>query len=301
MAGLDGEAAVITVVNNDAAGEGFNDPTPVAPVGGNNGTTRGAQRLIVFQRAADIWGGLLVSPVPIRVGATFDPLPCNTTSAVLGMAGPASALRDFTGTLRSSTWYPAALANALHGSALDPGDDMTAQFNSSIGTTCPLPTVWYYGLDANPAGNQIDLLTVVLHELGHGLGFTTFVDLATGAKPFGFDDTFMLNLEDHTTGKLYPAMTDAERVTASQNTGNLHWVGAQVRAASGALTAGKVGDHVQMFAPSPQQPVSSVFHWDTALSPDQLLEPVYTGPVHSPMLEFPLLQDIGWMLLTPLP
>ena len=56
----------------------------------------------------------------------------------------------------------------------------------------------------------------------------------------------MLNLEDYATGKLYPAMTDAERVTASQNTGNLHWVGAHVRAAIGALTAGKVGDHVQM-------------------------------------------------------
>jgi hypothetical protein len=53
---LDVEAAIITIVNNDAAGEGFNDPTPVAPVGGNNGTTRGAQRLIVVQRAADIWG-----------------------------------------------------------------------------------------------------------------------------------------------------------------------------------------------------------------------------------------------------
>jgi hypothetical protein len=285
IAYLDVGAAVITVINDDAAGEGFNDPMPVAPVGGNNGTTRGAQRLIVVQRAADIWGGLIVSPVTIHVGTTFDPLPCNTTSAVLGAAGPASAFRDFTGTLRSGTWYPAALANALHGSDLDPGDDITAQFNSSIGTTCPVPTVWYYGLDANPPGNQIDLLSVVLHELGHGLGFTTFVDPATGAKALGFDDTFMLNLEDHSTGKLYPAMTDAERVTASQNTDNLHWIGAQVRAASGALTAGKVGDHVRMFAPSPQQPVSSVSHWDTALAPDQLLEAVYTGPSHSPMLD----------------
>jgi len=104
----------------------------------------------------------------------------------------------------------------------------------------------------------------------------------------------MLNLEDYATGKLYPAMTDAERVTASQNTGNLHWVGAHVRAAIGALTAGKVGDHVQMFAPRPLQPVSSVSHWDTVLSPDQGMEPVYTKPCHSPILELPLLQDIGW-------
>src|SRR5262249_60190992 len=30
-------AATITIINNDGAGEGFNDPTPAAPVGGNPG------------------------------------------------------------------------------------------------------------------------------------------------------------------------------------------------------------------------------------------------------------------------
>ena len=73
------EAAVIRVINNDNPGEGFNDPTPVAPVGGNTGTTLGQQRLIAFRRAADIWAGLIASAVTIRVGATFDPLPCNAT------------------------------------------------------------------------------------------------------------------------------------------------------------------------------------------------------------------------------
>jgi len=48
-------AATITIVNADGAGEGFNDPTPAAPVGGNPGTTVGAQRLYVFQYAASIW------------------------------------------------------------------------------------------------------------------------------------------------------------------------------------------------------------------------------------------------------
>ena len=37
------------------------------------------------------------------------------------------------------------------------------------------------------------------------------VDLATGAKFNGFDDTFMKQLEDHRTLRLYPDMTDAER------------------------------------------------------------------------------------------
>jgi hypothetical protein len=41
-------AATILLVNNDAAGQGFNDPTPATPVGGNTGTTIGAQRQIAF-------------------------------------------------------------------------------------------------------------------------------------------------------------------------------------------------------------------------------------------------------------
>ena len=292
------QAATFTVINNDGPGEGFNDPAPRAPVGGNTGTTLGAQRLIAFQRAADIWGALLNSAVTIRVNATFDTLTCNASGAVLGSAGPSNAFRDFTGALLPATWYPIALANVLHGSDLDPAAaDIDAQFNSAVGTTCPFPKGWYYGLDGN-AGGDIDFVTVLLHELGHGLGFLTFVDLATGAKLFGFNDTFMLNLENHGASPAgFPGMTNAQRVAASTNTGNLHWVGAQVRAASGVLTAGKVGDHVRMFAPNPQQPGSSVSHWDTALTPNQLMEPSYTGPLSGPGLELPLFQDIGWPLL----
>lgn len=83
-------AATITVVNLDSPGEGFNDASPPdadSTAGGNTGATLGAQRLIAFQFAADIWGGLLDSTVEIRVGAKFDPLFCNETSAVLGSAG----------------------------------------------------------------------------------------------------------------------------------------------------------------------------------------------------------------------
>src|SRR5262245_10881802 len=90
-------AVTITVVNLDGGGEGFNDPTVVAPVGGNAGTTLGAQRLNAVQHAADIWGALLNSSVAISIGATFDPLPCSMTSATLGQAGPNALFRDFSG------------------------------------------------------------------------------------------------------------------------------------------------------------------------------------------------------------
>jgi hypothetical protein len=297
------EAATFVIVNNDGPGEGFNDPTPATPVGGNTGTTIGAQRLIAFQHAADLWATRLANPVTIRVRAQFDPLACNATSAVLGQAGPVSVFRDFSGAPVAGTWYPAALANALHGSDLDPGnDDISATFNSTLGTTCAFPNGWYYGLDASPPGSQLDFVTVLLHELGHGLGFLTFVNLATGAKLSGFNDTFMRNLENHGASPPdYPSMSDAQRLAASTATGNLHWVGVNVRTASGVLAAGAVGDHVRMFAPNPQQSGSSVSHWDTALTPNQVMEPTYTGPLHNPILELPLFQDIGWTLLAEAP
>ena len=299
-------AATITVVNLDSPGEGFNDPSapdPDSTNGGNAGPTLGVQRLNAFQFAANLWGGLVTSSVPISVGAEFDPLDCDSTSAMLGQASPNTVLRDFAGALRANTWYSQALANSLAGTNLDPtSDDIGATFNSAIGTTCPFPIVWYYGLDRNPPGDKIDFVTIVLHELGHGLGFLALVNLATGQKFSGFDDAYMVFLEDHRTGKIYPNMSNAERIAASTATGDLHWVGPNVVAVSRQrLTAGvNPNGHVEMFAPNPRQPGSSVSHFSTSLSPDELMEPSYTVPLHDVGLAKELLADIGWVTSLPL-
>src|SRR6185436_14591005 len=105
-------AATIVIQNGDAAGVGFNDPTPVSPVGGNPGTTLGQQRLNAFQFAANIWGAMLNSTSTITVRATWEALPCDATTATLGSAGAASIWRDFSGATFPGTWYGAALANS---------------------------------------------------------------------------------------------------------------------------------------------------------------------------------------------
>jgi hypothetical protein len=297
-------AATITVINLDGGGEGFNDgssPDPASTAGGNSGATLGAQRLIAFQRAADIWGRFVDSSVTIRVGANFDPLFCTAVSAILGQAGPTFLHADFSGAPRPGTWYADALADALAGADQNPGgDDIGAQFNSSIGTSCPFPNVWYYGLDANPPAGTIDFLTVVLHELGHGLGFLSTVSLATGAKLGGLDDTYMVNLEDHTTGLLYPNMTDGQRATASTSTGELHWVGPEVVAAGVGLATGRdaATGHVEIYAPNPVEQGSSVSHFSTSLGPDELMEPFFTDVNYGPGLAKDLMADIGWTTVT---
>ena len=127
-------AATITIVNGDPAGVGFNDPTATAPVGGNPGTTLGQQRLIAFQAVANKWGATLTSSVTIRVLATFEPLTCTATGAVLGSAGAIQVFRDFPFAPIANTWYSKALANKLYGAELDPSTaDIRARFNVNLG------------------------------------------------------------------------------------------------------------------------------------------------------------------------
>ncbi len=232
-------AATIVVVNGNVGELGFNDPTPATPVGGNNGTTVGQQRLIAFQHAADVWGALLDSPVEIRVRATFDQLDCDATSGVLGAAGPTRSVMDFPGAPLPGTWYPVALANRIAGTDLFPGsDDIVAQFNSSVGSTgCLEGSSWYYGLDGNH-GAATDLVTVLLHEFGHGLGFISLVDDDSGREFGGSPDVFESLILDSSTGKHWNEMTDAERDASAVNSGRVVWDGASVISAVPSTLAG---------------------------------------------------------------
>jgi hypothetical protein len=213
--------AQIVIVNLNAAGVGFNDPTPRAPVGGNTGTTLGQQRLIAFQHAANIWSATLDSTVPIRIRAQFAPLGAN----VLGSAGPTVRFRDFTNAPLAETWYHVALANKLAGFdqmtvadtqalGIDPSfaDDINANFSSDFN--------FYLGLDNNH-GPLNDLVAVLLHEFGHGLGFSQSASLASGALLGGFPDTYNRKLFDNSTGLYWPQMTNAQRLASATRFGRV--------------------------------------------------------------------------------
>lgn len=225
-----GAAATITVINLDGAGEGFNDPTVRAPVGGNPGGTLGAQRLNVFQHAANIWGSILTSSVVIKVEANFDPQFCTATSAVLGSAGPNTVEIDFAGAELANTWYSAAEANAMAGVDLDgANNDIGIVFNSDVDNPFCLGTrSWYYGYDGNE-GTDVELLPVVLHEVAHGLGFLTLVNGSDGTEFFGSPDVYERFMFDRSTGKHWDEMNDTERAASAINNGNLVWDGPAVK------------------------------------------------------------------------
>ena len=238
LPGLASGAAVITIVNGNAAGVGFNDPTPAAPLATNPGTTLGEQRLIAFQYAAQLWGNTLDSIPEVRVLATFEPLTCTATSAVLGSAGPITISSDFPGAIYPDTWYHAALANKLAGTSLDTTNpEIRARFNVNLGLPgCLTGSLWYLGRDLSAPAGQINLVTVLLHEFAHGLGFSSVTNVSTGALFFGLSDAYSKFYFDTSLNLARDQMTDAQR-QQSAISGKVIWTGANVTTAVPAVLA----------------------------------------------------------------
>jgi hypothetical protein len=272
-------SATIVVINNDGVGEGFNDPTPAAPVGGNAGTTKGQQRQIAFQYAADLWGATLDSNQTIYVVAAFNPLAPN----VLGSAGAWDVFSDFPGVGNypgaefPQTWYSSALADKRAGVDQDPtSPDINAQFSSNFN--------FYLGLDNNH-GPLNDLVTVLLHELAHGLGFQNFVNEANGSNLGNFTDgTRFYPLQtdvyshytlDTNTGLHWSDMNDAQRQAAAIRWGREVWDGSNVTAAlPSVLSFGS--PEVRALSPAS---LAGVYQFGTAQFGPPLSAPGVTGLV----------------------
>lgn len=230
-------SANITIQNTDAAGQGFNDPTPVAPVGGNSGTTLGQQRLNTFKQAASIWGSMIDSSVPIVIDASFAPLQCDATGITLGQASPYNWEIGTAGAA-AGLLVPEALADRLAGQDLHPGDpDIQAEFNGALLQCSQGMQDWYYGFDGKPSANDIDLLSTLLHELGHGLGFSSTVDNQTGVLLGGVVDVFTAHLYDNQTNMLWSSMSNSQRAASVQNVRHLVWQGSNVAAMAPVVMA----------------------------------------------------------------
>jgi len=245
-------AAKVTLINGDAGTSvGLNDPTPAAPVGLNPGTTVGEQRRIAYQFAMDQWGGVLQSNVEIKVFATFARLNCTATSGTLGSAGPNWIVYNFPGAT-ADTLYHSALGDAIAGVDLMPipveGDgtpnyppdpsnpaDIYSQFNGDLGKAdCLAGLNWYYGVDGNTPANSINFLNVVMHEIGHGLGVSGFLNKTSGVLGLGtgLTDVYTHNAYDNAQNLRFDdaAMTNALRASAMKTPGRTVWMGYQVNA-----------------------------------------------------------------------
>src|SRR5207249_9964525 len=147
--------------------------------------------------------------------------------AVLRAAGPIQIITAVPRATFTQTFNTVAIANKLTGADLAPGapgtdaDDIITVFSTAVDNPdCLGPRGWYYGLD-DKHGADLDLVTVLLHEFAHGLGFVSFVNESTGANPDPANpeitDIYSRLTLDTTTGLRWHEMSAAERQASALN------------------------------------------------------------------------------------
>lgn len=239
-----------------------------------------------FQFAVDQWSNLVHSSVPIVVNASFTAL----GPGILGSAGPTWIFSGFSGAPQAATWYPVALANARHGSDLAPTSaDIVAGFSSSF-------SGFYFGTDGI-TGGKIDFVSVVLHELGHGLGFLGAMDVnGSGIGSYGGT---VLTYDRFTTSNGTSLLSFADGSVALGNA----LKGTTVRFTGVQATAANGGTGPRLFAPNPWQSGSSYSHLDEATYPagnaNSLMTPAIGADevIHSPgVVTLGIFADTGWVV-----
>lgn len=239
---------VIETNYTDPQGFGFRDTRAAAPMPGNNAITLGAQRRAVMDAAVAIWASRLDSRIPVRVNAEFDDLGCGD-EATLGLGGTTFISSSFLNAPVSNRNFPGSLATALRGQYFAGFDaEMRVTFNARIDSGDCVDGVegYWYGLDANtpPPLGTISFLELVVHELGHGLGFQSLTNRETreflGSPPRAdIWSDFLFGINE---GQSWVQMSAAQRRASSTSGSNLVWTGerANLRAAERLRPPGRV-------------------------------------------------------------
>lgn len=252
-------ASTFNIYPLDPPGTGFTDPTPFPGAPGNPATTLGEARTNLFNAVLGVWAGTLQSAVNVDVLVIWTPLFCQEgAGAVLAAAGTTEVFLDSTGTIlpHADVWYHAALAESLAGADLtgpvmpDSGGDIIVFMNSEIDNGClGAGTGYYYGLDGIEPPNQLDVSSVLLHELAHGLGFSNFINEADGANFMGYPGVYDLFTYDTVVNKSWDQMTDAERVASATRFRKVVWTGGNTNTAAAGLLSPGMPD-LQITAPA---------------------------------------------------
>jgi hypothetical protein len=261
-----------------------------------------------FEYALALWGTQIASPVPVRVAACWASLGVG----VLGISGPAEMGRDFDGAPHTGTWYPVALVNALAGydwndtdgwDADRDGSDVDPEINVCLNRTF---SRWYDGLDGNVPWNRYDLVTAAMHEVGHGLGFISSMQVAADVGSWGLGTPYPL-VYDHLlqNGEGWSLLDDGHYPNPSPALGSqllgqgggVYLDGTQTRAAGG-------GERVPVYAPPVWEQGASISHLDTVYygSVNALMtKTLFNGQaVHDPgPIARGVLGDIGWPAYQP--
>lgn len=227
---------------------------------------------LAVQQAIDIWSRNFESKVVITVDAVWE---TNKNNKVLGAARAGYYFNSFLGAPDEDLWYPSVLANVLAEKDLNPNQ---SEIILSINST---PN-WYFGIDGRPTPNTYDLVSVVLHEVAHGLGFMSnaqydrFMGTAFISQPTPFDAYVQLP-DGKTFNNFCSRSTDLGRAMINP----LVWSGEFGISANNGVKP-------KLYTPAPFEEGSSIAHLDertfdsrnpnTMMTPNMDQGEVFPGP-----------------------
>lgn len=249
------------------------------------------QGKIAVEYAASIMASLLPAGTRVVLSATWEKV---STPGVLGY----SSIAGFAGgwgidAIYPYAFYPVSLAEKIAGKSLngESDADITLTINSNIN--------WYLGTDGNTPEIKYDLVTVVLHEMCHGLGFFDSMDTdestgwyGIGSMPFVYDK-FVENLAEQNLTDSLIFKNNSSALRSQLTGGNLYFSGPLLRQYS-------TGSRARLYVPSRWDSGSSVSHLDEELtdSVNALMTPFidFGEAIHDPGgYTMSILGDIGWV------
>mgnify|MGYP005725908777 CR=1 FL=1 len=254
-----------------------------------NGFTSEARA--AFQFAVDIWASILISNWPINVNANWESL----GSGVLGQAGPGDIA-----IVNNQRLMTVALAESISESHVNGANeaDINATFNSDLSS-------WYLGTDGQTPSGRFDFVTVVLHELGHGLGFIGSLDFNSGQGDWGFNSGLPLVFDERVENGFGQLLIDTDifqnpssALGSQLISDNLFFNGPLTNVANGGTPA-------KLFAPNPWEEGSSFSHLNESTYPagniNALLTPSIgtSETIHNPgPVMLAMFEDMGWEVST---
>ena len=198
------------------------------------------------QAAIDVWSENFSSTVPVNVNVSWGRA---SSYGILAAASAKNNFANFPNAPDKTLYYAAALANALAGKDIDPT-------NPELEITITSDAPWYYGTDGKCPPKSYDLESVILHEMGHGLGFISgnYYDQYSGYgridQPTPFDAYAQLP-----DGRRLADMPSPSIETGKALTSPLYWSGENAIKANNGIKP-------PLYAPSIYEPGSSISHLD---------------------------------------
>ncbi|MCE5347423.1 MAG: T9SS type A sorting domain-containing protein [Bacteroidales bacterium] len=250
-----------------------------------------AAAITAMEYAASILESVLPPETDVTIFATWAKI---AKSGVLANSSITSyATGSYIDALDPYAFYPVALAEKIYGNSLntDSEGDITLTVNSSIS--------WYLGTNGITPITKYDLVTVVLHEICHGLGFfdtmsagTTTGTYGSSSVPFIYDK-FIENLKGKKLTDTLLFDNPSEALRSELISGKLYFNGPLLM----NYTSNK---RAKIYAPSTFDSGSSICHLDedSTLQKNSLMTPYIDlgEAIHDPgNFTMSILGDLGWI------